>query len=45
MKWRISIQKYPTMVNLELKMADRNDPEVVNWAQFFPQEDGKLGAF
>ena len=33
------------MVNLELKMADRNDPEVVNWAQFFPQEDGKLGAF
>jgi len=26
-------------------MADRNTPEMVNWAQFFPQEDGKLGAF
>ena len=26
-------------------MADRNTPELVNWAQFFPQEDGKLGAF
>ena len=33
------------MDNLKLKMADRNDPEVVNWAQFFPSEDGKLGAF
>jgi hypothetical protein len=29
---------------LETKMADRNAPEMVNWAQFFPQEDG-LGAF
>jgi len=26
-------------------MADRNTPEMVNWAQFFPQEDGKLGAY
>lgn len=26
-------------------MADRNTPELVNWAQFFPSEDGKLGAF
>ena len=26
-------------------MADRNTPEMVNWAQFFPSEDGKLGAF
>jgi len=33
------------MNNLETKMADRNAPEMVNWAQFFPQEDGKLGAF
>jgi hypothetical protein len=30
---------------LETKMADRNAPELVNWAQFFPSEDGKLGAF
>jgi hypothetical protein len=33
------------MSNLEAKMADRDTPELVNWAQFFPQEDGKLGAF
>jgi hypothetical protein len=33
------------MNDLETKMADRNTPEMVNWAQFFPQEDGKLGAF
>ena len=26
-------------------MADRNTPELVNWAQFFPSEDGKLGAY
>ena len=26
-------------------LADRNTPELVNWAQFFPSEDGKLGAF
>jgi hypothetical protein len=26
-------------------MADRNTPEMVNWAQFFPAEDGKLGAY
>ena len=26
-------------------MADRNTPEMVNWAQFFPSEDGKLGAY
>ena len=33
------------MTKLETNMADRNTPEMVNWAQFFPQEDGKLGAF
>ena len=33
------------MNDLETKMADRNTPELVNWAQFFPSEDGKLGAF
>jgi SNF2 family DNA or RNA helicase len=33
------------MNDLETKMADRNTPEMVNWAQFFPSEDGKLGAF
>jgi hypothetical protein len=33
------------MNNSEVIMADRNAPEMVNWAQFFPQEDGKLGAF
>jgi hypothetical protein len=33
------------MNNLETKMADRNTPEMVNWAQFFPSEDGKLGAY
>jgi hypothetical protein len=33
------------MINLETNMADRNTPELVNWAQFFPLEDGKLGAF
>jgi hypothetical protein len=33
------------MNNLETNMADRNAPEMVNWAQFFPSEDGKLGAF
>ena len=26
-------------------MADRNTPEMVNWAQFFPSEDGQLGAY
>ena len=26
-------------------MADRNTAEMVNWAQFFPSEDGKLGAY
>lgn len=26
-------------------MADRNAPELINWAQFFPNEDGKLGAY
>ena len=26
-------------------MVDRNTPEMVNWAQFFPHEDGKLGAY
>jgi hypothetical protein len=26
-------------------MADSNTPEMVNWAQFFPSEDGKLGAY
>jgi hypothetical protein len=26
-------------------LADRNTPEMVNWAQFFPSEDGKLGAY
>jgi hypothetical protein len=33
------------MNDLETKMADRNTPEMVNWAQFFPSEDGKLGAY
>jgi hypothetical protein len=33
------------MINLGVTMADRNTPELVNWAQFFPSEDGKLGAF
>jgi len=33
------------MNDLETKMADRNSPEMVNWAQFFPSEDGKLGAY
>jgi hypothetical protein len=33
------------MINSEVTMADRNTPELVNWAQFFPSEDGKLGAF
>jgi hypothetical protein len=26
-------------------LADRNTPEMINWAQFFPNEDGKLGAY
>jgi hypothetical protein len=33
------------MNNLRTQMADRNTPEMVNWAQFFPSEDGKLGAY
>jgi hypothetical protein len=26
-------------------MVDRNTPEYVNWSQYFPSEDGKLGAY